>query len=172
MSIDAPEAVAGQPEAHPQIVDYWGTDEPKKWYFPDGQQYIEFNIMDEGAKVRFQKLTNQDLIVNRDNTAKVKVDPATERHTLIKESVFNWHMFKIVDGRPEPVGYSKQMLQKWLEVAPPKIVEDLEHAIRMANPWMQAEMTVEEVDKEIERLYEVRKQVIDREAGEGSSTTK
>lgn len=172
MSIEAPEAPTTAPDAHPQIVDYWGTDEKQKWYLPDGQQYFEFKIMDEGAKVQFQKLTNQDLIVNRDNTAKVRVDPATERHTLIKTSVVDWNLYKVVDGVPEPVKFSPQLLNKWLTVAPPKIVEDLEHAIRLANPWMQEEMTLEEVDKEIDRLTEIKKQIIDREAGEGSSATK
>jgi hypothetical protein len=58
------------------------------------------------------------------------------------------------------------------EVANPKLVEDLEFAIRMANPWMQSEMTEEEVQKEIDRLYEVLNQIRDREAGEAVSATK
>jgi hypothetical protein len=159
-------------DAQPVVVDYWGTDETHKHYLPDGVQYFEFQIMNEGAKVRFQKLTNQDLIVGRDQSARVKVSPEAERHTLIETSVVGWHLFKLVNGHPEPVGYSPQMLKKWLEVAPPKVVEELEYAIRMANPWMQSEMTVEEIDKEIDRLHDVRKQVIEREAGEAASATK
>jgi hypothetical protein len=152
--------------------DYWGVDEKHKFTLPDGKQWIEFQIMDEGAKTRFQKLTNQDLTIDRNNQAKVRMDPANERHTLIKESVTDWLMYKKVDGRPEPVGFSKQLLQKWLEVGPPKVIEDLEHAIRMANPWMQAEMTVELIDEQIDRLQEQRRAIIDREAGEGSSANK
>lgn len=155
-------------EGETVAADYWGTDETHRHYLPDGKQYFEFKIMNEGDKVKFQKLTNQDLVVGRDNTAKVRVDPAAERHTLIKTSVTNWYLLK----GGEVVGYSKQMLEKWLEVAPPKIVEELEYAIRMKNPWMQSEMTVEEIDKEIERLEEVRKQVREREAGEAASATK
>lgn len=169
MSTNAMETSPAYEEADQQVfADYWGTDETYKHYLPDGQQYFEFKIMSEGDKVKFQKMTNQDLIVGRDQSARVKVDPASERHTLIKTSVTNWTLTK----GGEPVGYSKQMLEKWLEVAPPKIVEDLEYAIRMANPWMQAEMSVEEIDKEIERLYETRKQVAEREAGEADSATK
>jgi hypothetical protein len=149
-------------------ADYWGTEDVRKHFLPDGEQYIEFKVMNEGAKTRFQKLTNQDLTIGRDNTAKVKMDPAAERHTLIKTSVTNWHMFK----GGEPVGYSPQVLEKWLEVADPKIVEDLELAIRKANPWLQADMSVEEIDKEIDRLHELRRSVVDREAGEASSANK
>jgi len=172
MSIDAAPEAPAAPTITPQVIDYWGTDETHKHFLPDGVQYFEFKIMNEGDKVKFQKLTNQDLIVNRDNSARVKVSPETERHTLITTSVTGWHMFKVVEGSPEPVGFSKQLLLKWLEVADPKRVEELEYAIRMANPWMQAEMSIEEVDKEIDRLHEVRKQLIERDAGEASSATK
>lgn len=153
--------------------DYWGVDETHQFKLPDGKQWIEFRIMDEGAKSRFQKLTNQDLTIGRNQEAKVRLDPANERHTLIKESVTNWLMFKKnAEGTPEPVAFSKQLLQKWLEVAPPKVVEDLEYAIRMKNPWMQAEMTIEAIDEQIDRLQETRRQIIDREAGEESSANK
>lgn len=161
-----------QPEQHTGteqvFADYWGTDETHKHFLPDGQQYFEFKIMNEGDKVKFQKLTNQDLVVGRDQSARVRVDPAAERHTLIKTSVTGWNLYK----QGQSILFSKQMLDKWLEAAPPKLVEELEYAIRMANPWMQAEMSTEEIDKEIERLYETRKQVAEREAGEAGSATK
>lgn len=160
------------PSDQQSFVDYWGTDERHKFKLPDGRQWIEFKIMDEGAKSRFQKLTNQDLTIGRDNTAKVRVDPAEERHTLIKTSVTDWSLIKVVDGKPEPVGYSAQMVEKWLQVAPPKVVEDLEREIRLANPWMQAEQTVKDIDEELERLHELRRAAVEREAGEGSSATK
>jgi hypothetical protein len=154
--------------------DYWGVDEKHKFTFPDGKSWIEFQIMDEGAKSRFQKLTNQDLTIGKNNEAKVRLDPANERHTLIKESVTDWLMFKrnAQTGAMEPVAFSKQLLAKWLEVAPPKVVEDLEYEIRMKNPWMQSEMTIEAIDEQIDRLQETRRQIIDREAGEESSANK
>jgi hypothetical protein len=154
-------------------VDYWGTDEIHRHLLPDGKQWFEFKIMDEGARTRFQKLTNNDLTVMRDNTAKVKMDPAQERHTLIKESVVNWNLFaKDASGHQGPVLFNKHMLEKWLEKAPPKIVDELEFAIRKANPWMQADMSVEEIDKEIQRLYDLRKDVLARESGEDTSGSK
>ena len=161
--------------AAPPIADYWGTDEFFRYHFPDGKdhddpthQYIECKVMNEGAKSQFQRLTNQDLTVTRDNTAKVRVDPVAERHTLIKTSVENWNMFK--DGKP--AAFSKMLLEKWLQVAPPKIVEELELCIRKNNPWMQAEMTVEGIDEELARLHDLRRDVVAREAGEAGSANK
>lgn len=163
-----PEVPTEVKDGTPAVADYWGTDEVHKHFLPDGKQFFEFKIMNEGDKVKFQKLTNQDLIVGRDQSARVKVAPEAERHTLIKTSLTGWYLLK--DG--ESILFSKQMLEKWLDVAPPKIVEELEYAIRLANPWMQSEMSVEEIDKEIDRLHEVRKQVVEREAGEAASATK
>lgn len=157
-----------QPDAMSGAVDYWGFEDTKRHMLPDGVQYFDFKVMNEGDKVQFQKLTNQDLKIGRDQSATVRVDPATERHTLIKTSVTGWHLLK----GGEVVGFSKQMLEKWLTVAPPKIVEELELAIRKANPWMQADMTLEEVDKELDRLHELRRDIVEREAGEGASATK
>lgn len=153
--------------------DYWGSDEQVKHYLPDGKQFFVIQIMNEGAKSKFQKMTNSDLVVGRDNTATVKMDPARERHELIKASVIDWYLMqKEKDGSWSPAPFSKRNLEAWLDVAPPKIVEDLEFAIRVANPWLQSEMTVEEIDKEIDRLETLRKQVKEREAGETSSADK
>lgn len=159
------------PEAQPEqrvTQDYWGVDETHKHYLSDGVQYFEFKVMNEGDKAKFQRQTNQDLTIGRDQQAKVRMDPAGERHTLIKTSVTGWNLYK----QGEVVAFSPQLLEKWLQSANPKIVEELEYAIRMANPWLQAEMSIEEVDKEITRLEEVRRQLVEREAGESVSANK
>ena len=163
-----PPQVAGEPAPPPPTADYWGVDEFHEYYLPDGVQYFRFKIMNEGDKTKFEKMTNQDLIVNRDQSARVRVDPSEQRHTLIKTSVVGWHLYK--DG--QFVDFNTHVLEKWLTVAPPKIVEQLEFAIREANPWMQAEMTLEGVDEELERLHRLRQQIVDREAGEAVSATK
>jgi hypothetical protein len=175
-AVDQPQSV-GTDEPGELYEDYWGTDEIKRHYLPDGKQYFEFKIMDEGARSRFQKLTNEDMTVMRDNTAKVKMDPVAQRHTLIKESVIGWFLMqRLPDGSwseaPPPTATNKRPIEQWLEKAPPKIVDELEFAIRKANAWMQADMSAEDIDKEIERLYDLRKQVVEREAGEGTSGSK
>jgi hypothetical protein len=157
------------PEANvPGYEDYWGTDETIRHNLPDGKQYFEIKVMNEGERAKFQRLTNQDLIVNRDNSARVKMDPARERHSLITTSVVGWNLYK----GGEVVGFSPQILEKWLSAAPPKIVDDLEFAIRKANPWMQADMEPDQIREEIGRLEELLQQTIDRQAGEAASANK
>lgn len=175
--------VADQADVEIEIYDdYFGFGETKRHYLPDGRQYIEFQVMNEGQRREFQKLTNRDITVNRvSNDAKIKADPAEERLALLMTSVVGWNLKRRVgEGRYEDVTFSKRgpasrgpgTFEDWLEKANPKIVDDLEFTIRKANPWMQAEMTVEQIDEELNRLTELRKQVEEREKGEGSSSSK
>lgn len=154
--------------------DYWGVSETRRYTLPDGKQWIEFKIMDEGDKTKFQKMTNSDLIVQRSGDSRIKIDPARERHELIKNSVTNWNLVQRdpVLNSWTPAPFSTRGVEQWLEKAPPKIVEELELEIRKANPWMQADMSVDEIDKEIERLQDLRTLARERELGEGVSTSK
>lgn len=153
----------------PVIANYWGVKEERKHFLPDGTQHFVFKIMNEGDKVKFQKMTNQDLIVNRDNSARIKMDPATERHQLIETCVTGWKLY-MPDGAEAK--FSSAMLKNWLTEASPKLVEDLEFAIRKANPWMQADMSLEEVDKELDRLTDLKKDLINKQLGEDVSANK
>jgi hypothetical protein len=63
-------------------------------------------------------------------------------------------------------------LEQLLEHFNPKVIQDLEFFIRTKNPWMQADMDLDEIDKEIGRLETLRRQKLDEEAGEGSSANK
>lgn len=156
-----------EPEYVP--VDYFSFMASEKFYFPDRKQYIEFQIMNEGAKSEFQKKTQKDLVVERQSgNARMRVNPATERHELIKASVTGWYMFR--GGKEYP--YSPRMLDDFLKLADPKIIEDLEKAIRKANPWLMSDMSVEDIDREIANLQEMREIAVEREAGEGSSSSK
>lgn len=158
--------------------DYWGVKETEFYYLPDGKQYFEVKAMDEGAKTRFQKKTNKGIRVNqRSQDAHLDVDPADERHTLILESVVSYKiMQRDSDGSwtelpcPSDEKRRKEVLRSQiLEKFNPKIIQDLEFFIRTRNPWMQADMDLEEIDKEIDRLHELRKQKLEHDAGEGAS---
>jgi hypothetical protein len=79
--------VAPSTDPQPPVEDYWGTEEYSQWYLPDGVQFFKFKIMNEGEKAKFEKITNQDMIVNQDRSARLRFDQTTQRHELIKTSV-------------------------------------------------------------------------------------
>lgn len=151
--------------------DYFGFESHHEFVLPDGKQKIFFTAMNEGAKTRYQQKINKDIHLNRANQdVRVKTDPAGERHELILASVNGWSLMKRDprSGQFVPVTFSGERkgseLDKWLQVANPKIIEDLELAIRKANPWLTDDMTVEQVDEEIKRLEELRKELVERDA--------
>lgn len=158
--------------------DYFGFGESKEFALPDGKQKIFFKVMNEGERRQFQTATNRDIRFNQaTKDAHLKADQAGERWALITSSVTGWSL-KRRDGSgnwqdaPFSSGTPGAELEKWLAKANPKIVDDLEFAIRMANPWMQNEMSVAEIDTEFERLVELRKAAVEREKGEGASSSK
>lgn len=153
----------------PAQLDYFGFASSEKFTFPDGVTFIEFDVMNEGKKTKFQKMTQKDLVLERQSgNARMKVDPGVERHELIRQSVKAWNLTR----GGEPVPYTSRNLADFLELADPKLIEDLEKAIRKANPWLMAEMKVEDIDREIESLQEMRAIAEEREKGEASSSSK
>lgn len=170
---------AGVPTEEQAVYeDYFGFAETRTFYFPDGKTFITYEVMNEGAKAAFQKLTNRDITLERTTqNARIKVDPASERHQLIVQSATGWNLHRRnAKGAMEPVPFSKgspgAMLEQWLAVTNPKLVEDLELAIRRANPWLQADMTVEQVDEEMDRLRDLREELVKRDMEKTSSSSK
>lgn len=161
------------PTSAPQPDDYWGFGDTRKWFFPDGVQWIEFKVMNEGEKTKFQRETSRDITLMRNTgDARVKVDAATERHQLIETCVTDWNMYRQGSAVPFSKTGPGATLQQWMQVADPELVAKLEFEIRKANPWLQAEMTTEEIDKQISDLKELREQAEKREQGEASSSSR
>lgn len=166
---DQSQAVAAPDyDAKPQH-DYFGFGGTKRHYLDDEVSYLEFDVMNEGAKSRFQKEVQRDLIIERGSgNARTKVDPSVERHALIMASVKGWNLMR--GGRP--AHFESRALRDFLEVANPKDIEGLELAIRKANPWLTSDLTVKDIDDQIDQLKELRAEAAEREAGEASSSSK
>ncbi len=162
------------PELEEKVYeDYFGFDETERWFFPDQKQYIEFHVMNEGQRAKFQKLTNKDITLRRQSgDASIKVDPAEERRALLTSSVTGWLIYRQGEPVPFSIGSPGANFEQWLDRANPKLVDDLEFTIRKANPWMQADMSVDQIDEEMDRLRELREQAVERQRGEGVSSSK
>lgn len=149
-------------------VDYFGFDETLQYKLPDGRQYIEYKKLNEGARARYEAQTSRDVKFNRKNDdASIRVNPADDRHALIRASVVNWNMVTRRNGRMEPVAFNNNgrgsTFDQWMEKADPKIINGLYNAIREANGWLVDELSVEMIDEEIARLEELRKIAVERE---------
>lgn len=159
-----------------EFIDYFTFDETHKWYFPDGKHFVEYKAMTEGDRRKYQARTMTTMTMNRaSGDSKIGINVARDREALLDISVTGWFMERRdglgnivqVDFKDRNHGFAK-----WSEIANPKFIEDIEKAIRAVNPWMQAELDVEEIDAEIDRLQTLRGEVLDRKLGEGSSSNK
>jgi len=166
---------AGVAIDEPGFEDYFGFEETHKWFFPDGKQYIEFKIMNDGARGRYQQKTSKDVrLFKTSGDASIKVDPSQERTILFEESIVGWFIVKKNpetgewdaqpfdrEGKPKPGGN----FDKWRAQANPVWISDLEAAIRKANPWLRAELTVKDIDEQIAELNVMREEAVKREEG-------
>jgi hypothetical protein len=167
-SIDTVPVLEEEPTSKQQ-QDYFGFSETKQHFLPDGVTYVEIRAMNEGAKARFQKRTQRDLTLEKGSgNARFSMDPAKERHELIKECVVGWNFMR--GGVLIPFG--ERGMNDFLMLANPRIIEEIELEIRKMNPWLLNELTVEEIDKQMEELRELREIAVEREAGEGSSSSR
>lgn len=166
-------AAAGVTVDEEVFADYWGFSDTKNHFLPDGRQYFVIQRMNEGAKAKYQREIRSDITIQRSTgDAKMKADPATERHALLKACVVGWNL-KAKDERagtvidvPFSISSGQYNFEKWLSVADPRWVEELEKECRKLNPWLLQELSVEDIDKEIENLKEMREAAAKREAGE------
>lgn len=178
-TVDAMEK-AGVPSTEPVFFDYFGFSDETQHFLPgpDGKPsrfYLVIRRMNEGAKAAFQKKTSRDLKVERTTgNAVLKMDPGAERHELIKASVVGWNLQRRNprdDTKIEEAPFDQSNLNRFLDSADPRIIEDVEKAIRKANPWLMDEMSVEDIDREISNLQEMREVAVEREAGKSVSAT-
>lgn len=148
-------------------ADYYAPLEELDVFLPDNRQYLRIKKMTEGDRARYLKATRSDVTINqRSGDAKIPFDQAGERKALIVASVVNWHVVKR-DPRTGRFGlqaFRTQALEQWIDIQSPDVLADVEKKIRLFNPWLINEMTVEQIDKEIENLQELRKAAVVREA--------
>jgi len=162
-------------QSTPAQADYFGFASTERFLLPDGVSFIEYRIMNEGKKAQFQKMTSRDLVIEgKTGNARTRMDPAQERHELIRQSVIGWNLKRrrSANGPLEDVPFNNSTLGQFLQDANPKLVEDLELAIRKSNPWLLNELTVEQIDAQMDELRELREAAVERERGEASSASK
>lgn len=156
-------------------IDYFGFASEEKWYFPgqdklpkEHKQYLLIKKMNEGDKAKYQRKTNKDIRIQRTTgDARMSVDAVEERHELIRISVVGARVkmrdhtgkLRFDDKKPDIV------VRNLLDNGDPDVVQQLERFIRDLNPWMRTDMSIEEIDKEIARLEEIKKEKADEEAG-------
>lgn len=143
-------------------TDYFAFDSEIRHTLPDGVSWVEIKIFTEGDRRRYQNKVNKDVsIAKNTGDMNLKLNPGDERYELLSIAIQGWSLIK--EGKP--FLFSPNARREFLDSANPKVIDDIEAAVREHNPWIGAELTIEDIDKEIERLQELREQKEREEAG-------
>jgi hypothetical protein len=103
----------------------------------------------------------------REGFAKLSEQLAS-RTELLRNTICGWNLMR--GGQPLP--FNQQNLNEFLMLANPSIINMIEKDVRLANPWLLAEMTIEDIDKEIADLQDLRAKKVEEEAGKGTSNSR
>lgn len=153
---------AGKPTHDPVQHDYFAFDESGRIPLPDKVSYIEHQVMNEGAKRKYLNNTNRKVNVSRvTGDASISAAPGDERAALLSSTISGWNL----KSQGQDVPFSKDNLARFLDQADPKVVDLIEKEIRLANPWLLQELTIEDIDTEIESLQQMRAKKLEEEAG-------
>lgn len=150
-------------------VDYFGFDETFRVDLPDGQSWIEHQVLNEGARRKYMNETNREVRLQKTGDAFMKMATGDERHALLESSIVGWNLVRSdkKDGEIKPLVFNPTNLRNFLTAAPPTIVDLIEKDIRDRNPWLVGDVTIEDIDQQIEELNELRdKKVAEAEGKE------
>jgi hypothetical protein len=170
-STEAAMRANGIPTEDVLTEDYFAFDVEHKVVLPDGVQYVLHKELNEGARKKYLNAQNRDATIQRvTGDMKVRMSPGDERHSLLSSAITGWHLLR--GPNREPVPFDKRNLAEFLEKAPPRIVDLIEKDVRKSNPWLLAETSVEDIDKEIENLMEMREARRLEDEGKSGSSSK
>lgn len=154
-------------EDHVQ-VDYFGAAEEHTVVLPDGVSTITHKTFMEGDKRKYMNAVNRDLVINQQTRdARLRMAPGDDRYNLLKQAIVGWTLTK--NGAPFP--FTARNVDEVLNNFPPAVLDVVEADIRKQNPWLLSEVTIEDIDKEIANLQELRDRKIKEAEGKGDSSS-
>jgi hypothetical protein len=146
-------------------VDYFGLDESFRVVLPDGMSWIDHVRLNEGARRKYMNAMNREVRLQKaTGDAILKVQSGEERIILLEAAITGWNLMR----KGSPVPFNKRNLQEFLEVADPKIIDVIERDVRSKNPWLLADVTIEDIDRQIAELEEMREKKISEEEGKAT----
>lgn len=154
--------IAAPTQSIPVQVDYFSYSENANVLLPDGVSFVTIKKLNEGDRKKYQNATNREIALgSRGGDAKVKLAPGDDRHALLRTSVIGWNLTQA--GNPVP--FTLHALDMFLARTDPAVVDLIEKEIRKFNPWLLGELTVEQIQTEIDSLEELKQVKLKEEEG-------
>lgn len=137
--------------------DYWGTDSTTRYMMPDGHQWFEIKKMSEGNRAQYQREAGLQMTSQRKTgDTKIDIDQAQDRLALILNSVIAWNIVKKTGVNDfTPILFNRQALRQWVNETNPNYVDNLIQEIRKFNPFLQEDLSVEDLEKQEAEVREL-----------------
>lgn len=167
IQVEAALVEQGLPTSEPVPEDYFGFEEIHRVMLPDGISWVEHKTLNEGQRRKFLNATNRGVRIKKGSgDAEMNFAPGTEKAALLNTAIVNWQMYR----KGATVSFTPREKDNFLEQAPPRIIDIIHKDIVKKNSWLMTEMSIEDIDKEIESLQELRQVKVDEEEGKDVSS--
>lgn len=164
-STEAAMRTAGVATHEPQQQSYFGFERIEKFTLPDGVSYIEFHVLNEGKRKMYLDAVQKDVRLQKTTgDAFLKLQSGTEKHVLLEAAICGWNL---IDETGE-VRFSPRAVKRFLDETDPRLIDLIEKEVRKANPWLLADMSADDIRKQIDDLEEMLEVKEAEEAGKGS----
>lgn len=159
----------GDDSTVPAQVSYFGLEQDHTVYLPDNVSFVVHKDFTEGDRKKYLSATNRDLrLQQRTGDAFLKTTPGEDRHALLRIAITGWNL---LGQDSKPMRFSEQNLKIVLDAFPPHIIDLIEKDIREHNKWLSSEITIEDIDREIENLKRMREEKVKEAEGKVGSST-
>lgn len=162
---------AGVAIFEPSQEDYFGFEEQHSVTLPDGRSYILHQTLNEGSRRKYMNQQNREVKLQKvTGDAILKMATGEERLALLTSAIVGWNLVRknLKTGDIEPVPFNNRNLTEFLEKANPRVVDLIDADVRKHNPWLTADVTIEDIDKQIAELEEMKENKIKEQEGKAS----
>lgn len=160
--IEASMRAQGQADSTPVQEDYFAFDVTDRVDLPDGVSYIDIKVLNEGSRRKYLNSVNREVKLQKaTGDAVMQLATGDERKAILESSIVGWNLMRA----GQPVSFTPAMVREFLDRSNPKVIDLIEKRVREINPWLTAEVTIEDIDKQIEELTELRATKVAEEEG-------
>jgi len=142
-------------------VDYFGFEDTENVFLPDGKSFVTIQALNEGGRRRYLNKVNREVkIAKQTGDAIMQLANGDERRILLSEAIVGWNLIRAPKngGEPQMLPFDQTKLNDFLTTVNPKVIDVIDKAVRAQNPWLMADVTLEdlltqrdELDEQIEK---------------------
>lgn len=142
-------------------IDVFGGSITDKVELGDDVSWIEVKRMNEGERRKYLSAIQRPMKVSKTGEAEINFNPGADREALLQATIIDWNIM----ANDEEFVFSTNAVRIFMNSADVSIVDKVEEAARNINPWLLDEVSVEQLDDQIEELTKMRDDKLAEEAG-------